>query len=394
MVGLVIGCSIGITATTYVLQANEIEYKNNKSVQEAIEELYTMAQNSGGSTETLPIGTPNVVSYTVTVPYTGSYTAISCVYRTTESYGSTGTISGNTCRFTGTAANQTLYYKIVGADNAGKVYENSGSAVTENIRLVSTVNIGDYIYMKPTSTGYSITSDMTGCTSSGSSCNSHQTINPSELTVWRVIRKNSDGTVDVVSENVSSTYVYFGDRTGYQNLVGSLNTIAAQYTNSDYVQSTRHMGYDGTATGYITNTSKLTDTRSRPWTSSTSASTTSTDEALGAGDMGYETDYNLVQTALGTRVATNPSGTVTRYWLASRYYSSGSSGSWNFFGRYIEKNGSLQYPILFYYDEDASGSGWDYSSQASPVRPILTLKSTVKIVGGTGKQNDNYQLGV
>ena len=48
ILGVAIGGFIGITATTYILQANEIEYKNNKSVQEAIEELYTMAENSGG----------------------------------------------------------------------------------------------------------------------------------------------------------------------------------------------------------------------------------------------------------------------------------------------------------------------------------------------------------
>ncbi|MBP3461327.1 MAG: hypothetical protein J6K21_02845 [Bacilli bacterium] len=49
----------------------------------------------------------------------------------------------------------------------------------------------------------------------------------------------------MVSENVSSTYVYFQGQTGYKNLVGYLNELASKYTNTKYVQSTRHMGYNG-----------------------------------------------------------------------------------------------------------------------------------------------------
>ena len=400
ILGLIIGGSIGIIASNYVLQANEIEYKNNKSVQEAIEELYTMAQNSGGSTETLPLGTPNVDGYKIAIPYTGNYPNIRCVYGTTENYGSVGTISGNTCYFYGTSSNQKLYYKIIATNNAGKIYEGRGSATTIETTLADNVKLGDYIYMKPDSTSYSITSDMTGCVSglaSSDNCNGingePQTINPSELTVWRVIRKNSDGTVDVVSENVSSTNVYFYGRTGYQNLVGSLNKIAAQYTNSDYVQSTRHMGYSN-QTQNITDTSKLRrESSPPPFPSSTSSSTTSANEALGAGDMGYETDQTLVNTALGTLVAKKPSGTAINYWLASRHYDSSRSTEWGFSERIIKTNGSLSTTNLFFHNVDWSSSEYSYSP-AYAIRPILTLKSTVKIVGGTGTSSDNYQLGL
>lgn len=90
--------------------------------------------------------------------------------------------------------------------------------------------------MTPTSASYTISKDLTGYTSD-------QTINPRELKLWKVIKKNSDRTVEVVSEYVSSSKIYFKGWTGYMNLVGGLNTIAAQYTNTKYVSRTRHIGY-------------------------------------------------------------------------------------------------------------------------------------------------------
>ena len=57
---------------------------------------------------------------------------------------------------------------------------------------------GDYVKMTPTSTSYTVTTAMTGYTS-------NQTINPSELNLWRVININSDGTLDLISVYVSST---------------------------------------------------------------------------------------------------------------------------------------------------------------------------------------------
>ena len=139
--------------------------------------------------------------------------------------------------------------------------------------------VGDYVSMTPTKTTFTVPMTLTGYTS-------NHTINPSELNLWRVIRINSDNTVDMVSE--------------YVNYIGTLNYIAKQYENQKYTSGSRHMGYNGTQTEYITDTSALTSTTA-PQTSATSSSNvTSATEAKGLGDMGYETDYNLVNTALGT----------------------------------------------------------------------------------------------
>ena len=215
--------------------------------------------------------------------------------------------------------------------------------------------------MKPTSTSYSITSSMTGCVSglSSSYCNGingePQTINPSELTLWRVIKKNSDGTVDVVSDKVSSKAVYFYGRTGYQNFVGSLNTIAAQYTNSDYVQSTRYMS---------------------------------------------ESDTSLISSIYGNLIAKNASEIATGYWYAgtstegSYWYDCDSDGHTQNHTKYkvgyITSNGD-KYGMSLYYSGNFCSH---YYSSFASLRPILTLKSTVKIIGGTGTSSDNYQLGL
>ncbi len=238
---------------------------------------------------------------------------------------------------------------------------------------------GDYVKMTPTSTSYTITPAMTGY-------DTDQTINPSELNLWRVISINSDGTMDLVSEYVSSTKVYFKGKTGYQNYITSLNTIASQYTNSKYTVGTRHMGYNG-QTGTITDTSAL-DSTIAPWTTDTSSSTSTSYEVKGGGDMGYQKDFDLVNQALGTTVAYK-AGTTTAayYWLASRCFRYSSSASWNFDGRVVDASGSLSVSRLYTYDSGSFVT--NYNSNA--VRPIITLKSGLT-PSGSGTSSSPYVL--
>ena len=242
--------------------------------------------------------------------------------------------------------------------------------------------VGDYVSMTPTKTTFTVPMTLTGYTS-------NHTINPSELNLWRVIRINSDNTVDMVSEYVSSVSVYFKGQTGYQNYIGTLNYIAKQYENQKYTSGSRHMGYNGTQTEYITDTSALTSTTA-PQTSATSSSNvTSATEAKGLGDMGYETDYNLVNTALGTLEAKQVGTTTAQnYWLASRHNSYVSSSDWDFGGRYIIGSGSLRSGYLYGY----SYGGFRASKDRKAVRPIVTLKSGVKASSGDGSSSSPYVL--
>ncbi len=229
----------------------------------------------------------------------------------------------------------------------------------------TTLALGDYVSMTPTKSSYTTDKSKTGYSST-------QTINPQELNLWRVISINDNGTVEMISEHVSSTAVYFSGQIGYQNLVGYLNVLASQYENSTYTTGSRHFGYNG-QTEYITDTSKFTNPA--PWTSSTGSSTV---ESQGGGDNLYQKDYDLINTVLGTRIATKPSGSSEYYWMASRYYDYSSSTSYYWFGRGVGPWGSNSSSDLYYY----SSSGFRMSKiLTNSLRPIMVLKSGLKYEG-------------
>ncbi len=229
-----------------------------------------------------------------------------------------------------------------------------------------TLALGDYVKMTPTKSSYTTSTSKTGYTST-------QTINPQELNLWRVISINNDGTVDVVSEHVSSTRIYFKGQTGYRNLVGYLNVLASQYENSTYTKGSRAFGYNG-QTEYITDTSKFTN--HAPWTCSTGESCNPV-ESQGGGDELYTKDYNLVKNVLGTTVASKPDGTESYYSMASRIYRYSSAASYGWYVRYVNLSSVVRLSNLYYYDSSSFYSYYDSNS----LRPILTLKSGLKYSG-------------
>ena len=233
------------------------------------------------------------------------------------------------------------------------------------LKKKNTLALGDYVKMTPTKSSYTTDTSKTGYTST-------QTINPKELNLWRVIKLNDDGTVEMISEHVSSVGIYFRGQTGYQNLVGYLNVLASQYENSTYTKGSRYFGYNG-QTEYITDTSKFTNPA--PWTSSTGSSTV---ESQGGGDTLYTTDYNLINTVLGTRIATKPgSGYGSYYWMASRYYDYSSSARYYWRGRYVSTSDSSGSNYLYGYNSSSFNTNANYSS----LRPIVVLKSGLKYYG-------------
>ena len=242
----------------------------------------------------------------------------------------------------------------------------------------STPEVGDYIKMKPTSTSYTTDKSKTGDTGT-------QTINPSELDTWRVIKVNSDGTIEVVSENISSTAVYFRGQVGYKNLVGYLNVLANQYQNSKYTIKARHMGYNG-QTEYLTDTASTVDSTTPPWKCSTGGSCNPV-ESKGGGDTLYQNDTNLVKNAIGTLVASPKGGSSDDYWLASRYYSYSSSTIWYYGGRVIGSGGSVYGSSLYNYR-----SGFRVYDHSHRLRPILTLKSGISYTPARGTSDDPFVL--
>ena len=252
------------------------------------------------------------------------------------------------------------------SDKYKKIYGDGASCPDGYVCLQkkSTLALGDYVKMTPTKSSYTTDTSKTGYTST-------QTINPQELNLWRVIKLNDDGTVEMISEHVSSVAIYFRGQTGYQNFVGYLNVLASQYENSTYTKGSRYFGYNG-QTEYITDTSKFTNPA--PWTSSTGSSTV---ESQGGGDTLYTTDYNLINTVFGTIVSTKPGGSSASYWIASRYYGYSSSTSYIWYGRVVVTSGSLYRSSLYRYDSSSFITGISSNS----LRPIVVLKSGLKYYG-------------
>lgn len=248
-----------------------------------------------------------------------------------------------------------------------KVKKDSNNSCPRGYNCLKKKNIlslGDYVYMRPVKSFYKTDTSKTGYTKS-------QIINPQELNLWRVIKINDDKTVEMISEYVSSTEIYFEGKTGYQNLVGYLNVLAKQYENSTYTKGARYFGYDG-QTEYISDTSKFLD--KAPWESSTSNNTV---ENQGGGDILYQNDYNLVNTVLKNSEATKPEDkNKSNYWIASRSYNYFSSIHYQWSGRYINSFGQVSSDSLYFKKENLQKGSSSYS-----LRPILILKSEIKCDG-------------
>ena len=99
-------------------------------------------------------------------------------------------------------------------------------------------------------------------------------------------------------------------------------------------------------------------------------------------DTHYETDYNQMGT-LGIRDIDE------YYWLASRFVSSLSSGSY-FYVRSVNASGNLNNDYLC--SVNSFGRTRSFSN-AYGLRPVFHLKSGIKVTGGTGEEGSPYILG-
>ena len=237
----------------------------------------------------------------------------------------------------------------------------------------SVFKIGDYVSMIPESTSYTISKSLTGYSK-------EQTINPSELNLWRVIKINDDNTIDMVSEYVSSTSVYFYGPEGYKKFVGTLNMIAKQYENPKYTIGSRCVGYNG-------QTENLINIK-RNVKVSTGFETI---EKEGGGDQLYTKDIELIRNSIGTFQSYKiNSSTPSSYWLAARqyYYESDSNLSWTG----LTVDGISSTINGHYFEHCSAGIGCDYANRDSFIRPIVTLKSKLNPTNGIGSKENPYIL--
>ena len=282
----------------------------------------------------------------------------------------------------------------VGYDNtsSGMTSTNVQDALDElytKCTVSSPFKVGDWVSMTPTTTSFTTDTNMTGY-------NNAQTITPSELNLWRVIKINKDGTVDMVSKYASSNYINFDNVIGYKNYTGYLNVIASHYGNSKYTVRTRSLGYNG-QTEFITDTSAFDGTSNNPaWTCSSRSSDCVTDETRGGGDNLYLSDVELIREVFGT-LKTTVYGTSgdARLFLTSRiyYYSNNSfyyyEALYNPYSDDLYDTSGASGALVYY-----NGSSWDHYGGASGghMRPIVTLRETVVPASGAGTEASPYVL--
>ena len=253
-----------------------------------------------------------------------------------------------------------------------KLYETKSNPCPEGVfceKSKLTPELGDYVLYTPSVTSFTTDTEKTGY-------RSKQTINPSEINLWRVLNVNDDGTVEIISEYVSNAKITFRGLTGYRRFVQALNILASKYETEGITVGSRHFGYAG-QTEYISDASYLTSTSS-PWACATgytgSCSPHPKDyEEYGGGDRGFETDYNRIVEVLGSANAGN-SGT---YWTCSRNYQRSTS---------VEFKMDL-WPVIsgkiqgIYNVASRSGSSAYSTNVSASIRPIVTLSSELLYEG-------------
>ena len=250
---------------------------------------------------------------------------------------------------------------------------------------------GKYVTITPDLTEYLISKEDSGY-------DDDQTINPKELTLWRIIKTNEDGSFDAVSEYTSSKNIILKGEQGYKNLVDTLVKIGSSYINTTYTTKSRIMGYDN-------QTSTLTQSITSDNTPLNVTSTTLLIEGDGreylnglGGDNLYIKDYLLVKNIyknnpttygssglIGYNVNTKEKDT---YYLPSRIYFSKSNKNYSFNSLIIDTDGALnrENPLYKYYNE------WESLETSAKIRPIITIKKDVTISSGNGLKNNPYIL--
>ena len=304
-----------------------------------------------------------------------------------------GTVEGNTFPVTATVDGKSFT-----VDDKGNV-ELAGEKqpVTRE-----GIEVGDYVSYTP-DTATEKTYDADKLKKGGYT--STQTVKKEDLN-WRVLRKNDDGSIDLIGDATSNS-VYFSGSLGYNNGVYLLNDICKElYSNSTHHITARSVNLEDmekwltdsgkTARASYSTAVKYGETKeykgsnsytpdiygktedesanyySEPTTNTyTPASGTATaDNTLNAKQTYYSISINPTNYGDGAKVLSS----ANYYWVAARYVNCNSSIA-NFGLRYARS--SMFGDCMFY-----SGSSTNYSGNR--LRPVVSLGSDVQITPSTG----------
>ncbi len=304
-----------------------------------------------------------------------------------------GTVEGNTFPVTATVDGKSFT-----VDDKGNV-ELAGEKqpVTRE-----GIEVGDYVSYTP-DTATEKTYDADKLKKGGYT--STQTVKKEDLN-WRVLRKNDDGSIDLIGDATSNS-VYFSGSLGYNNGVYLLNDICKElYSNSTHHITARSVNLEDmekwltdsgkTARASYSTAVKYGETKeytgsnsytpdiygktedesanyySEPTTNTyTPASGTATaDNTLNAKQTYYNIPINQTNYGDGAKVLSSSN----YYWVAARYVNCGSSNArFGLRGAYSSMYGNNM------FDSNSSTSNGNYR-----LRPVVSLGSDVQITPSTG----------
>ena len=289
------------------------------------------------------------------------------------------------------------------SNGSGTAYAAGGSytanaAATLYAQWRANAAVGDYITYVP-----SITSATLSTADSGYSSN--QAYNPSSTTSWRVFSIDN-GVMSIIPTDpiMRSGYGFaFGDNgnsssTVWNNFPNTLNTIASKYVNPTYATSARPFGLDPSTNltvgptapsgaGWVYDTINAADLAVLAAHPELDTWAGLLAKSWGGGDWHYLAEWlparAVERYVSGGGVAPNgtviPPMDVTTYGGYFRYVITRDAGN-SYFNNYSKLN-YVNY-------------GTSSDQVGAPIRPIVTLKSTVRITGGSGTASDPYTLGI
>ena len=346
--------NVTVTITAYTLdKAGNVSTASTQTINK---------DSTAPSTASLTVGTVGETSIAVTA---SGLDATSGVYSYEFQRSTTSSTSGFTTAATQTSTATSLSY----------TYSGLTAGTTYYLRVVVTDKAGN------TRTGTAVTQATTKKLATN--------VNELEEGDWvNYVDKNGTTRKCIVLYDSSSSYgiqiitddtvedVTLGSNTfntsmnSYNNAISTLNTRAEAYLNTIYASDARSVGSvpnnKNSQSGYYTFTQ---------FTSSYSGKLRDT-------DTNYTTDYDQME-ALGIKSSDKT------YWLASCYVYSASSYS-TFNVRFVYASGGLNDDLLCTVYN--AGGVLSYSHSRG-LRPCFTLKSGIKVTGGSGTESSPYTLG-
>ena len=185
---------------------------------------------------------------------------------------------------------------------------------------------------------------------------------------WVVLR-NTTGAWEIISKESVGDLELSG-ATGYANAVKILNDRCSIYKNSTYAVSGRSVGATADSIEQI-------DTTQYPLTYEAARS-----ESLPYHDTYYLSDQSIIS---GNDNLKHSSGNV---WLASRRLNVYDNRS-SFCVFNLNENGVLNSRSI--YGQYSNGKTWG-DNYAGGVRPVVTLKPGIRIIGGSGTFDNPYTI--